>query len=111
VRSELIVGMDTIGLRQLLHEIIMASWIGMFAFWFVSRLRLKQTIRSQSEAASRIAVSIVAAAWWLLFGRGFGKQPLASQWAAPTVSVSWFVGSGLLGLEVRAPQKVYEAWV
>jgi protein-S-isoprenylcysteine O-methyltransferase Ste14 len=49
----------------------------MFAVWFVTGLKLKQTAQSRSEGMSRIAVYIVWAGWWLLFGHGFRINPLS----------------------------------
>jgi protein-S-isoprenylcysteine O-methyltransferase Ste14 len=72
-----------------ISQIIRMLWIAMFAVWFLTGLRLKQTTQSRSEGMSRIAVYIVWAGWWLLFGHGFGRGPLARRVLEPSITTAY----------------------
>ena len=63
----------------------------MFALWFVTGVSVKQTAQSRSEGASRISVWIVWIGWWLLFSRGFGREPL-SWLLIPATSPAAYIG-------------------
>jgi protein-S-isoprenylcysteine O-methyltransferase Ste14 len=89
-------------------QIIRTLWISMFAVWFLTGFRLKQTARSRSEGVSRIAVYIVWAGWWLLFGHGFGRYPLARRVFEPSISTA-YVGLGITaaGLAFAVVARLY----
>ena len=77
--------------RDWINQIIWMSWMAMFGLWFVTGINLKQTAQSRSEGVSRMAVWIVWIGWWLLFSRGFGKEPLAWR-VVPATSVAAYAG-------------------
>lgn len=66
----------------------------MFGVWFLTSLRLKQTAQSRAEGASRIAVYIVWAGWWLLFAHGFRFDPLSRRLFEPSIASS-YAGLGI----------------
>ena len=67
-----------------LNQIIRALWMAMFAVWFITGLKLKETAQSRSEGMSRISVYVVWAGWWLLFAHGFGIDPLSRRIFEPS---------------------------
>ena len=60
-----------------IDQIVRTLWLAVFIIWAVAGISLKQTVGSRAEGRSRIAVWIVAFAWWLLFTRGFGREPFS----------------------------------
>src|SRR5215471_17397588 len=73
----------------LIYRIIGISWFAMFLVWVLTGFNLKDTARSRSEGLSRIAVYIVWAGWWLLFGQGFRLDPLSRRVLAPSMSTAY----------------------
>ena len=78
-------------MRAWINQIIGISWMAMFGLWFVTGLNLKRTTQSRSEGASRMAIWIVWLGWWLLFSRGFGKEPLSWR-VAPETPLAAYAG-------------------
>jgi protein-S-isoprenylcysteine O-methyltransferase Ste14 len=72
-----------------INQIIGILWIAMFALWFLTGFRLKQTMQSRSQGLSRIAVYVVWAGWWLLFSHGFGRSLLARRVLEPSMVTAY----------------------
>ena len=91
-------------MRAWINQIIFISWTAMFGLWFVTGVNVKQTAQSRSEGASRIALWIVWLGWWLVFSRGFGKEPLSWQ-VVPATSVAAYAG-----LLLTIPGLAFAVW-
>jgi protein-S-isoprenylcysteine O-methyltransferase Ste14 len=73
-------------MTQTIIRVIQILWIAMFAIWVLAGFTLKQTEQSRSEGMSRIAVYVVWGGWWLLFGHGFGIDPLSRRLLEPAMT-------------------------
>jgi protein-S-isoprenylcysteine O-methyltransferase Ste14 len=80
--------MDSDGLSAQINQIIYLLWMAIFLLWAITALTSKETVRSRSEGASRMAVWVVWLAWWLLFTHGFGNEKLAFRFLSITKSAS-----------------------
>lgn len=95
-------------MQDAIYQNIWTLWAAMFAVWFLTSLKLKQTSRSRSEGASRIAVYIVWAGWWLLFAHGFRLDPLSRRLFETSTAIS-YTGLGItaVGLVFAVVARLY----
>jgi len=76
----------------LINQIVLFLWMPVFLLWAITSGVSKKTVESKSEGQSHIAVWIVWIAWFLLFGHGFRRAPLATHFIDVTPET---VGIGL----------------
>jgi len=76
----------------LINQVVLFLWMPVFLLWAITSGSSKRTVQSRSERESHVSVWVVWIAWFLLFGHGFRRPPLADHFIEAT---SETVGVGL----------------
>ena len=101
-----------IAMHLSVYQIIAGLWIGMFVIWWISAIAVKRTIGSEADWQSRVALWIVALAWFLLFDGRLGG-PLARRFVPSGLEVAYtgLVLTALgLGLAIWARFQIGRNW-
>src|SRR5881396_1684506 len=87
-----------------MNQAILFLWMAVFLLWAITAVAAKRTIHSRSEGPSRMAVWVVWIAWWLLFGHGFRRPPLASRFLPMTSAAAY------IGLAITVVGLAFSVW-
>jgi len=76
----------------LIDQVVLFLWMPVFLLWAITSSASKRTVQSRSEGEAHAAIWVVWIAWFLLFGHGFRRPPLAAHFIDVTPTT---VGIGL----------------
>lgn len=79
-------------------------WLAVFAFWFLTALGVKRTVRTGSRGGAQIADFITALGWWLLLARGLRVGPLAWRFLPDAPATAY------TGLEITVAGLAFAVW-